>query len=356
MKCTNCGNEVTGKFCTNCGTPAPVETPQPVQNTEPLQYTPAPEQSTEAPQSEPAPVQTPKPMTYNYGQQTAPEGSQQTSFGQQFTNAPSAYSGQQFTNQPNSAPQVKKGMSGGKIAAIIIASILALVILLGVIFGTVACGIIKASQSLIESGMSAYNDNSSIADEFSYIFNNIISDESSSVIDSDNEYPVDDTSNCVYYESDEGIIITGYDDTDFYNAKKDIVIPSEINGKKVVEIEEFYVFDYTDSDNSYIKVTVPSTVKVIREYAMSFCDINEIVIENGVETIEEFAFCGSDDLEKATIPESVTSMDGCSLGFECDDETYIEERMDRDDFVMYGKKGSTAEQYANENNLRFIAQ
>ena len=25
MKCPNCGNEITGKFCTSCGTPAPVE-------------------------------------------------------------------------------------------------------------------------------------------------------------------------------------------------------------------------------------------------------------------------------------------------------------------------------------------
>ena len=34
MKCPNCGNEITGKFCTSCGTPAPVEKPVKEQETQ----------------------------------------------------------------------------------------------------------------------------------------------------------------------------------------------------------------------------------------------------------------------------------------------------------------------------------
>lgn len=34
MKCPNCGNEITGKFCTSCGTPAPVEEPVKEQETQ----------------------------------------------------------------------------------------------------------------------------------------------------------------------------------------------------------------------------------------------------------------------------------------------------------------------------------
>ena len=36
MKCPNCGNEITGKFCTSCGTPAPVEEPVKEQETQTL--------------------------------------------------------------------------------------------------------------------------------------------------------------------------------------------------------------------------------------------------------------------------------------------------------------------------------
>ena len=51
MKCPNCGEEVTGKFCTKCGTPAPAQS-EPVQQPEPMQY-----QSQDS-------VQQPEPMQY----------------------------------------------------------------------------------------------------------------------------------------------------------------------------------------------------------------------------------------------------------------------------------------------------
>lgn len=392
MKCTNCGNDVTGKFCTNCGTPAPVEntqpasqesvepmqyTPAPEQNTQPMQYNPAPQQGVEPVQNVPVVQQGVEPMPYDYAtqQNTAP---QQTSFGQQFTNNQNnAYSGQQFTNSPNkeysgqqftntqnnnysgqqftNGPKMKKGLSGGKLAAVIISIILGVIILLGIVIGVAACGIVKASKSAFDSMSSIVEDfNEDYESDINSITNEIESDvESEFEIDADDN--LDDASHCQFKETDNGIIITGYDNFyDFETAKMDIVIPSEINGKPVVEIEDFTVFDNDDSDNGYIKVTVPSTVKVIDEYAMSFCDINEVVIEDGVEIIQEYAFIGADDLKKITIPASVTSMDGSFIGFECDDDTYEEEVMDG--FVMYGKKGSEAEAYAKENNLKFIAK
>lgn len=70
MKCPNCGNEITGKFCTSCGTPAPVEEPVKEQET----------------QTQPAP----QPYQYN-SSANQPNG----------IPVNNGYTGQQFTNVPN---------------------------------------------------------------------------------------------------------------------------------------------------------------------------------------------------------------------------------------------------------------
>ncbi len=379
MKCPNCGNDMTGKFCAYCGTPAPVEntqpvleqitqpvesTPAPQQNTEPMQYNPAPQQGVEPMQSMPNTQQSVDTTPYNYEVQQ-PASPQQTSYGQQFTNsANNTYSGQQFSNQPQNAPKMKKGLSGGKLVAVIVSIILGLVIIFGIVIGTVACGIINATQSALDGVSSALNDEyyqSEISDIISDLESNLDEynsdvEESSSDDDDDSEFLLDKTSHCYYKETYYGISITGFDHSysEMSGNKADIKIPSEINGKPVLEIESFGVFDIYEKDGFYIKVTIPSSVKTIHSYAMSFCDIDEIVMEEGVEIIDEYAFIGADDLEKVTIPNSVILMDNSFIGFECDDKTYEPEKMD--DFVMYGKKGSEAEAYAKENKLKFIAK
>ena len=117
MKCTNCGNEFMGKFCPNCGTPAPVNDSAPVQNeqtqpTEPVVNTPEQTDVTQTvqenfvPEYTPEQTQIPEPVQYNPTNdfngnvQQEPAQPQQTSFGQQFTNSSNGgYTGQQFTNQ-----------------------------------------------------------------------------------------------------------------------------------------------------------------------------------------------------------------------------------------------------------------
>lgn len=382
MKCTNCGNEFMGKFCPNCGTPAPVNDSAPVQNeqtqptepfvntpeqtdvTQPVWETPVPENTPEQ-NVIPEPVQYNPTSDYNSNVQQEPAQPQQTSFGQQFTNSSNGgYTGQQFTNQPqNNAPSGKKGMSTGKIVGLVLGIVGGLILILCIIVGVVACNIINAGKNVINNFASSFV--SEIEDytlpdweEDTTVNSAIVEDttvpETSDSSDYEDYYgKLDDVSHCYYKETEGGVKITGYDNMYDYEAKTlTVEIPSKIEGKDVVEIESLGVYNYSGNDDLYIKVVVPDSVKIIREYAMSFNDdINEVVIEDGVEEIEPYAFFGSGELKSVTVPKSVTSMDDCGLGMEIDDDTYDDVAIDG--FVLYGTKGSTAESYAKENNLKF---
>ena len=154
MKCPICGNKITGKFCTNCGTPAPVEESvkeletqtQPAQsdnfaannyNSESAQQNVADNNS--QPNSFGADNCNTQPNNFgtdnfnaqpnNFG--TDNSNAQPNNFGANNYNSqpvgysgastPSnsmpvnnGYTGQQFTNVPNNMPnQPKIGMSGG---------------------------------------------------------------------------------------------------------------------------------------------------------------------------------------------------------------------------------------------------
>ncbi len=374
--CPNCGEEITGNFCMKCGTPAPKADSAPVQ-TEPVVNAPEQTQPTEPVQTNPVPEITPEqngipePVQYNPSDnfntnvEPNPVQPQQTSFGQQFTNGSNGgYTGQQFTNQPqNNAPSGKKPMSNGKVAAIIISVVVGLIVILGIVGGVVACNVVKG---FVKDG----NDivNSIISDASSYISEyedytlpewteDTTAPETSDSSDYDDYYgTLDNVSHCYYKETEGGLKITGYDNMYDYDAKTlTVEIPSEINGKDVVELESLGVYNLSDydDDEKVIKVVIPGSVKVIKEFAVSFNeDIDEIVIEDGVETIEPYAFFGCEELKSVTVPKSVKTMDDCGIGLEYEDEDSYEESA-IEGFVLYGTKGSTAESYAKENKLKF---
>lgn len=387
MKCTNCGNEFMGKFCPNCGTPAPVNDSAPVQNeqtqpTEPVVNTPEQTEETQPVWETPVPENTPEqnvipePVQYNptneYNSNVhqEPAQPQQTSFGQQFTNSSNGgYTGQQFTNQPqnNNAPSGKKGMSTGKVVGLVLGIVGGVILILCIIFGVVACNIFNvfknavADNNIVNSIISEVEDYTFPEWEEDTTANSAIVEdttapETSNTGDDDYYGTLDNVSHCYYKETEGGVKITAYDNMYDYDAKTlTVEIPSKIDGKDVVELESLGVYNLSsyDDDEKYIKAVIPGSVKVIREYAVSFNeDIDEVVIEDGVETIESTAFFGCDELKSVTVPKSVKTMDGCGIGLEYKDEDSYEESA-IDGFVLYGAKGSTAESYAKENNLKF---
>lgn len=376
MKCPNCGNEITGKFCTSCGTPAPVEEPvkeqetqtQPAQsdnfaannyNSESAQQNVADNNS--QPNSFGADNYNTQPNNFgtdnfnaqpnNFG--TDNSNAQPNNFGANNYNSqpvgysgastPSnsmpvnnGYTGQQFTNVPNNMPnQPKKGMSGGKVAAIVISVILGIIIILAVVVGVVACNAFKAVGSVI-GGVK----------------------EGVSIFVEDNESKYDSASHFYYQEINDGseIEITGYNymdtfDETFTDKNFEIRVPNEINGKPVTSVCEIYVYNYSniDTDDLNMKLIIPGSVKNIEGYALWGLDgVTEIVFEDGVESIGDYAVYNCKYLKKITIPESVTYIDDVGVGYlDSNEENVISK-----DLVIVAKKGSTAEKYAQDNGFK----
>lgn len=377
MKCPNCGNEITGKFCTSCGTPAPVEEPvkeqetqtQPSQsdnfaannyNSESAQQNVADNNSqpnnfgTDNFNAQPNNFGTDnsnaQPNNFdanNYNSQPVGySGASTPSNGMPVNNG---YTGQQFTNVPNNTPnQPKKGMSGGKVAAIVISVILGIIIILAVVFGIVACNFFKTVGSAIggvKEGVSIFvEDNESK-------YNSDSSAESS-------ERNYDSASHFYYQEINDGseIEITGYNymdtfDETFTDKNFEIRVPSEINGKPVTSVYEIYVYNYSniDTDDLNMKLIIPGSVKNIESYALWGLDgVTEIVFEDGVESIGDYAVYNCKYLKKITIPESVTNIDDVGVGYlDSNEENVISK-----DLVIVAKKGSTAEKYAQDNGFK----
>lgn len=402
MKCPNCGNEITGKFCTSCGTPAPVEDnvkeqetqTQPSQsdnfaannyNSESAQQNVVDNNS----QSNSFGADNYNTQPNNFGTDnfnaqpnnfgTDNSNAQQNNFGTDNSNAqpnnfgannynsqpvgysgastPSngmpvnnGYTGQQFTNVPNNnmPNQPKKGMSGGKVAAIVISVILGIIIILAVVVGVVACNAFKTIGSVIggvKEGVSIFvEDNESK-------YNSDSSAESS-------ERNYDIASHFYYQEINDGseIEITGYNymdtfDETFTDKNFEIRVPNEINGKPVTSVYEIYVYNYSniDTDDLNMKLIIPGSVKNIESYALWGLDgVTEIVFEDGVESIGDYAVYNCKYLKKITIPESVTYIDDVGVGYlDSNEENVISK-----DLVIVAKKGSTAEKYAQDNGFK----
>lgn len=376
MKCPNCGNKITGKFCTSCGTPAPVEEPVKEQETQtqPSQSDnfAANNYNSESAQQNVADNNS-QPNSFgadNYNTQPNNFGTdnfnaQPNNFGTDNSNAqpnnfdannynsqpvgysgastPSngmpvnnGYTGQQFTNVPNNTPnQPKKGMSGGKVAAIVISVILGIIIILAVVFGIVACNFFKTIGSAI-GGVK----------------------EGVSIFVEDNESKYDSASHFYYQEINDGseIEITGYNymdtfDETFTDKNFEIRVPNEINGKPVTSVCEIYVYNYSniDTDDLNMKLIIPGSVKNIEGYALWGLEgVTEIVFEDGVESIGDYAVYNCKYLKKITIPESVTYIDDVSVGYlDSNEENVISK-----DLVIVAKKGSAAEKYAQDNGFK----
>lgn len=350
--CPNCGQPVDGKFCTKCGTPIeqPAQTEQNTvsninaDNVAENTADNAAETATQPVDYQNTYTDNIQPVQYN-----ANINQQNTGYnGQQFTNQPNGtYAGQQFTNQQNTAQNGKKPMSGGKIALIIVSIIVGLMIIIGIIVGCVACKIINVAKDAVNT----YDDDlSSAADYLSSYLDEYSSDIDDYFNSSSNTEVSDEKTGLVFEESElyDGWAVVDYNTPDYDASKITVEIPEKFQGKEVVEIKRLYIYDNDYTDKGYIKVIIPGTVKVIDSYSVSFLDdINEVVIKDGVKTIEDSAFTGDTDLLKVHIPASVTDIDDeCGIGLDDYDKPLK-------DFTLYCTKGSAAEKYAKDHKLNY---
>lgn len=196
-------------------------------------------------------------------------------------------------------------------------------------------------------------------------------------------------------------IITGYNGAD-----SNIVIPSEIDGHKVVSIK-YHAFDGTRTNgNSLVNVTISEGITKIESFAFMACkNLETVTLPNSISTIEMQAFIDCTNLKSINIPTSLSTITSY-----CFAETGLEEitipsnvekiesgafnncilkkvtvysnnldyyyivpsvyngdgtveynvRTDSkpfgnysDDLVIYGYAGSTTQEYAQQNGMHF---
>lgn len=115
-------------------------------------------------------------------------------------------------------------------------------------------------------------------------------------------------------EGNEEVEITGLYDTSY----TDITIPATIKGMPVVK------FSFNNCPNKQLikKVTVSGGLCAVSEYAFSGLSVEEVIIEDGVGTIEGHAFESCASLAKLTVAESVTKI-GHSAFAECSSLTKL---------------------------------
>lgn len=103
-----------------------------------------------------------------------------------------------------------------------------------------------------------------------------------------------------YEESKQGIIITNY-----AGSNKIVNIPSEIDGKPVVEIGRTAFGECRGIE----EIILPNTIEVIDDYVFSKCtDLRKIIIPDSVKSIGEYIFKDCISLTNITLPSSMRSL------------------------------------------------
>lgn len=92
-------------------------------------------------------------------------------------------------------------------------------------------------------------------------------------------------------------------------------------------------------------------------------NLEEIKIPETVTNIGDFAFHDCVSMNSVVIPESVTEIGEKALGYKTDDaqargkaRAAGDNSVRMPDFTIYGKEGSAAQTYANDNSFTFVAQ
>ena len=130
----------------------------------------------------------------------------------------------------------------------------------------------------------------------------------------------------------------------------EVIIPSEIDGKKVTYIDDSAFQNCT----SLTSVTIPNSVKEIGAFAFLNCtSLTSVTIPESVKEIRDGAFYNCTSLTSVTIPSSVTEIQGSAFGYYDDEEDWETKKLDS--FTITGYTGSAAYKYAKDNGFKFVS-
>ena len=103
-------------------------------------------------------------------------------------------------------------------------------------------------------------------------------------------------------------------------------------------------------NTSLTEINLPSSLKAISVAAFYNCtSLEKITIPEGVERIEATSFSYCEKLKEINIPSSVTFIQGES-------EEASSAFMESPNATIYAPKGSYAEKYAKQENIKFVAE
>ena len=116
---------------------------------------------------------------------------------------------------------------------------------------------------------------------------------------------------------------------------------TELNGCGYCKVKKIYI------SNESTRIT-PIMVEMF-----DVSSIQEVIIPNSVKTIYEKAFYNCKNIKEITIPSSVENIGEYALGYYYED--YYSDRPRKiNDFKIFGKRGTAAENYAIDNGFTFV--
>lgn len=109
-----------------------------------------------------------------------------------------------------------------------------------------------------------------------------------------------------YQRSGSSITITGYDG----ELAGDVTIPGKIGEYTVTAIGN----SAFDGNEKITSVTIPGTVKEIRQYAFRSCkNLKKITLQEGVESIGYYAFAGCTNLTEVNLPSTLNYIENLAF-------------------------------------------
>lgn len=117
------------------------------------------------------------------------------------------------------------------------------------------------------------------------------------------------------------------------------------------------IADYAFLECTNLKhIKFPDSVKVIGKSAFNACiNLQDVVIPDSVKIIDDYAFLHCLSMNRISIPASVTHLGFQSFGYMWPENgSGIIQNLAIKNFVIRGVKGTVAENYAKENNFKFI--
>lgn len=123
---------------------------------------------------------------------------------------------------------------------------------------------------------------------------------------------------------EEGYIIIKYT-----GSEKEITLPNEYNGKKILYLGSNAFKDFPDLES----ITLNTDLKCLKQFAFADCkNLNKIILNDNLEEIGPSVFKGCENLKEITIPQSVKKI-GYNAFVDCNLTIKLNKDQNTDNFA-----------------------